>query len=190
MQLLAVQSCVLPFRWITKGAVRADARTECREARKPQCDRPGVFPLARCCISRPPGEGTSPDCTCEQAQKTHLLRWWEPRKVEFLGSVGRVCFPALRPINQKKSRFWFPYPRFGVASPVTPPRHATFSSERENARSLGGAPGGACRKSLTPRSEVARWHHGRFRRDSVIRPGSPVNAQARKLLSNGIRPSP
>jgi len=107
-----------------------------------------------------------------------------------LGSARRVCWPALRPINQKKSRFWFPYPRFGVASPVTPPRHATFSSERENARSLGGAPGGACRKSLTPRSEVARWHHGRFRRDSVIRPGSPVNAQARKLLSNGIRPSP
>ena len=52
------------------------------------------------------------------------------------------------------------------------------------------ARGAKGRKNLTPKSAITRWHHGWFRRDSVIRPGSPVNAQARMLLSNGIRPSP
>lgn len=71
-----------------------------------------------------------------------------------------------------------------------PPHHPTISSKREKALAADLARGAKGRKNLTPKSAITRWHHGWFRRDSVIRPGSPVNAQARMLLSNGIRPSP
>ena len=112
---------------------------------------------------------------------TAVREFWTPGSE----SAGAPSNPSIR-----ESRSLAAHPATSGCGPRPGDHHATFSPERENPPTPVRARRAACRNIPTLRSALARWCCSWFRSESVLRPGSPVNAQARKLLSNGIRPSP